>query len=83
VKASRDTTGQLVEGKIVKPLGLATNYDRGPAPVPFEADYVMGERKQGFKLVSWKQLNAGLITDHPAPVARFRENLSHYRKRTR
>lgn len=82
VKASRDTTDQLVQGRIVKPLRLATNYDRGPAPVPFEADYVMAERKKGFKLVSWRQLNAGLITDHPSPVARFRENLSHYRKRT-
>lgn len=81
VKESRDTTGQLVEGKIVRPLRLMTNYDAGPAPVPFEADYVMGSRGTGFRLVDWRQLNAGLITDHPSPVARFRENRSHYRDR--
>jgi hypothetical protein len=81
VKASRDTTSQLVEGRIVRPLRLMTNYDAGPAPVPFEADYVMGSRGAGYRIVDWRQLNAGLITDHPSPVARFRENRSHYRDR--
>lgn len=83
VNASRDTTRQLVRGRISGPLELTTNYDRGPAAVSFLADYVMGSRGTGFPLVDWRQLNAGLISDHPSPVARFRENRSHYRDRVR
>lgn len=82
VKASRDVTDKLVRGRISRPLDLTTNYHRGKAPVPFEADYVMGREGHGFPLVDWRQLNDGLITDHPSPVARFRETAGHFRERT-
>ena len=68
VTENRDTTDHLVKGRIVRPLGLETNYSgrTGGSGI----DYVMGERDSTFRIDSFRSYRR-LVTDHPGIVATF------------
>jgi hypothetical protein len=70
VTADRDTTGLLLKGRIIKPLGLKSNYavkGRGPGS---GIDYVLAEQGEPFRLASYRSYT-DLATDHPGVVASF------------
>ena len=68
VTENRDTTDDLVKGRITKPLRLETNYTgrAGGSGI----DYVMGERDSDFRIDSYESYRR-LVTDHPGIVATF------------
>jgi hypothetical protein len=68
VTENRDTTDHLVKGRIIRPLGLETNYSgrKGGSGI----DYVMGERDADFRISSYRSYRH-LVTDHPGIVATF------------
>ena len=69
VTENRDTTDDLVKGRITGPLGLETNYSgRGGGS---GIDYVMGERDSDFRIDSFESYRH-LVTDHPGIAATFR-----------
>lgn len=67
VTAGRDTTDNLLRGRITRPLRLQTNYaaDGGSG-----IDYVMGERGEDYRIRSYDAYRR-LVTDHPGIVATF------------
>ena len=70
VTADRDTTDLLLKGRIIKPLGLKSNYavkGRGPGS---GIDYVLAEQGESFRLASYRSYT-DLATDHPGVVASF------------
>ena len=69
VTENRDTTDQLVKGRITKPLRLETNYSgrKGGSGI----DYVMAERRSAFRIDSFEMYRR-LVTDHPGIVATFK-----------
>jgi hypothetical protein len=70
VTADRDTTDLLLRGRIIKPLGLKSNYavkGRGPGS---GIDYVLAERGEPFRIGSYHSYT-DLATDHPGVVAHF------------
>jgi len=83
VSETRDVTELLVRGKITKPLDLATNYSAEEAGKRRSIDYVMAQRDKNFRIVGWESIDGGLITDHPAVVATFREGKGAWHERTR
>ena len=68
VTENRDTTDDLVKGRITRPLRLETNYTgrKGGSGI----DYVMGERDSDFRIDSYESYPR-LVTDHPGIVATF------------
>ena len=68
VTENRDTTDDLVRGRITQPLGLETNYTgrKGGSGI----DYVMGERDSDYRIDSFESYRH-LVTDHPGIVATF------------
>ncbi|WP_299922836.1 hypothetical protein [uncultured Nocardioides sp.] len=68
VTENRDTTDDLVKGRITRPLRLETNYTgrKGGSGI----DYVMGERDSAFRIRSFQSYRK-LVTDHPGIVATF------------
>ena len=68
VTENRDTTDDLVKGRITGPLRLETNYTgrAGGSGI----DYVMGERDSDFRIDSYESYRR-LVTDHPGIVATF------------
>lgn len=71
VTASRDRTRLLVRGKIIRPLGLATNYSVAGYRPGWRIDYVMADRGDPFRIVGYRSFR-NLATDHPGFVARFK-----------
>jgi hypothetical protein len=70
VTANRDTTDNLVKGRITKPLRLETNYSADKHRRGSGIDYVMGERDSDFRIHSFHSYR-NLVTDHPGVVATF------------
>ena len=70
VTANRDTTDNLVKGRITKPLRLETNYSADKHRRGSGIDYVMGERDSDFRIHSFHSYRH-LVTDHPGVVATF------------
>jgi hypothetical protein len=70
VTANRDTTDNLVKGRITKPLRLETNYSADRHRRGSGIDYVMGERDSDFRIHSFHSYR-NLVTDHPGVVATF------------
>ena len=70
VTANRDTTDDLVKGRITKPLRLETNYSADKHRRGSGIDYVMGERDSDFRIHSFHSYRH-LVTDHPGVVATF------------
>jgi hypothetical protein len=70
VTANRDTTDNLVKGRITKPLRLETNYSADKHRRGSGIDYVMGERASDFRIHSFHSYR-NLVTDHPGVVATF------------
>ncbi len=68
VTEDRDTTDDLVKGRITGPLDLETNYTghRGGSGI----DYVMAERDAEFGIES-SEFYRRLVTDHPGVVSTF------------
>ena len=71
VTANRDTTDDLVKGRITRPLRLETNYSADKHRRGSGIDYVMGERDSDFRIHSFHSYRH-LVTDHPGVVATFR-----------
>ncbi len=70
VTADRDTTDALLRGRIIKPLGLKSNYavkGRGPGS---GIDYVLAERGEPFRIKTYRSYT-DLVTDHPGVVGTF------------
>jgi hypothetical protein len=70
VTADRDTSDHLLKGRIIRPLGLKSNYavkGRGPGS---GIDYVLAERGSAFRIKSYRSYT-DLVTDHPGVVASF------------
>ena len=70
VTADRDTTDALLKGRIIKPLGLKSNYavkGRGPGS---GIDYVLAERGEPYRIKTYRSYT-DLVTDHPGVVATF------------
>lgn len=68
VTADRDTTDALLKGRIIRPLGLKSNYavkGRGPGS---GIDYVLAERGEPFRIKTYRSYT-DLVTDHPGVVA--------------
>ncbi|CAN5442316.1 hypothetical protein BH11ACT8_BH11ACT8_27390 [soil metagenome] len=82
VGVQRDSTNKLLEGKVIEPLDLVTNYDVRDTTKGMSIDYVMTPRDETFALVDAVKINGGLITDHPAIVSKLKESKSAYRDRT-
>jgi hypothetical protein len=70
VTANRDTTDDLVQGRITGPLRLETNYSADDHRRGSGIDYVMGERDSEFRIRSFHSYRH-LVTDHPGIVATF------------
>jgi hypothetical protein len=70
VTADRDTTDALLKGRIIKPLGLKSNYavkGRGPGS---GIDYVLAERGEPYRIKTYRSYT-DLVTDHPGVVGTF------------
>lgn len=70
VTADRDTTDLLLRGRVIRPLGLKSNYSvkgRGPGS---GIDYVLAERGEAFRIKTYTSYT-DLVTDHPGVVATF------------
>jgi hypothetical protein len=70
VTENRDTTDQLVKGRITRPLRLQTNYGVASRGDGSGIDYVMAERGSDFRITSFRAYRH-LVTDHPGIVATF------------
>ncbi len=70
VTANRDTTDDLVRGRITRPLRLETNYSADDHRRGSGIDYVMAERHSDFRIRSFHSYRH-LVTDHPGIVATF------------
>ena len=71
VTANRDTTDDLVKGRITRPLRLETNYSADQHRRGSGIDYVMGERDSDFRHPLLRTPTGHLVTDHPGVVATF------------
>ncbi|MBC2932812.1 hypothetical protein [Nocardioides sp. zg-1228] len=69
VTDNRDTTDDLVKGRITRPLRLETNYS-ATGRTGSGIDYVMAERRADFRIDSSRTYRH-LVTDHPGIVATF------------
>jgi hypothetical protein len=68
VTESRDTTSQLLKGKVSRPLGLQSQYAAAGYRKGWRIDYVLAQKGRGFSIRTWWELGR-LATDHPGVVA--------------
>ena len=71
VAARYDRTKKMLNGRVLNPMDLRSNYDAEEAPRGWSIDYVITETEEPYKLISWRGMTE-LATDHPAVIAKFR-----------